>query len=77
MKKILLALLAAMIFFMPVDACAESKWFWLDSNDKYSKYFEPDSVTRNKKVVTNDGRSTSVYITRFMGEKKATDFWFV
>ena len=62
MKRIFLALLAAMIFFMPVDACAESKWFWLDSNDKYSKYFEPDSVTINKKVVTKDGREIAIEI---------------
>ena len=62
MKRIFLALLAAMIFFMPVDTCAESKWFWLDSNDKYSKYFEPDSVTIKKKVVTSDGREIAIEI---------------
>ena len=62
MKKIFLALLLAMIFFIPADTFAADKWFWLDSNDKYSKYFEPDSVTINKKVVTNDGREIAIEI---------------
>ena len=62
MKKIFLALLLAMIFFIPEIACAETQWFWLDSNDKYSKYFEPDSVTIKKKVVTNDGREIAIEI---------------
>ncbi len=62
MKKIFLALLLAMIFFIPAETFAADKWFWLDSNDKYSKYFEPDSVTINKKVVTNDGREIAIEI---------------
>ncbi len=62
MKKIILALLFAMIFFVPLETCAAVDWFWLDSNDKYSKYFDPDSVTIKKKVVTSDGREIAIEI---------------
>lgn len=61
-KFFVFALLCAAIFFTPNDACAEPEWFWLDSNDKYSKYFEPASVTVTKKVVTNDGREIAIEI---------------
>lgn len=54
--------ICAAIFFTPINACAETEWFWLDSNDKYSKYFEPASVTVTKKVVTNDGREIAIEI---------------
>ena len=62
MKKIFLALLFTTIFFIPLNAVAETQWFWLDSNDKYSKYFNPDSVTVKKKVVTSDGRDIAIEI---------------
>ncbi|MBR4153625.1 MAG: hypothetical protein IKT98_11820 [Selenomonadaceae bacterium] len=64
MKKIsfALAIIFATIFFIHNDACAATEWFWLDSNDKYSKYFDPDSVTIKKKVVTNDGREIAIEI---------------
>ena len=61
MKKIF-ALLIALMIFLPVENCAAVEWFWLDSNDKYSKYFEPDSVTVKKKVVTSDGREIAIEI---------------
>lgn len=62
LKKFLaFAIICATIFFTPnVDAATE--WYWLDSNDKYSKYFDADSVTVNKKVVTKDGRETAIEI---------------
>ncbi len=62
MKKIFLAMLIAATIFIPFETCAAVDWFWLDSNDKYSKYFEPDSVTVKKKVVTSDGREIAIEI---------------
>lgn len=62
MKKIFLAMLIAATIFIPFETCAAVEWFWLDSNDKYSKYFEPDSVTVKKKVVTSDGREIAIEI---------------
>lgn len=64
MKKLFLtlAIILTAIIFMPRDACAETDWFWLDSNDKYSKYFDADSVTVTKKVVTNDDREVAIEI---------------
>ena len=34
----------------------ESKWFYLSADDKYGKFFEPDSVKVVKKVMTSNGR---------------------
>lgn len=62
MKKFFFALLIAATIFIPLETCAATDWFWLDSNDKYSKYFEPDSVTVKKKVVTSDGREIAIEI---------------
>lgn len=63
LKKILaVAIICATIFFTPVDVDAATEWYWLDSNDKYSKYFDADSVTVNKKVVTKDGIETAIEI---------------
>ena len=64
MKKIfsVLTIICAAMFLVPHEACAETQWFWLDSNDKYSKYFDPDSVTVNKKVVTKDDREIAIEI---------------
>ena len=62
MKKIFFILLFATMIFIPFETCAAVDWFWLDSNDKYSKYFEPDSVTIKKKVVTSDGREIAIEI---------------
>ena len=56
------AIICAAMLFVPHDVDAEIQWFWLDSNDKYSKYFNADSVTINKKVVTNDGREIAIEI---------------
>ena len=55
-------MLIAATIFIPFETCAAVDWFWLDSNDKYSKYFEPDSVTVKKKVVTSDGREIAIEI---------------
>lgn len=62
MKKFFFALLIAATIFIPLETCTATDWFWLDSNDKYSKYFEPDSVTVKKKVVTSDGREIAIEI---------------
>ncbi len=56
-----LAIICA-VLILPRAACAETDWFWLDSNDKYSKYFDADSVTVTKKVVTNDDREVAIEI---------------
>ena len=56
-----LAIICIMIFFAGT-ACAETQWFWLDSNDNYSKYFDPESVVVNKKVVNRDGREVAIEI---------------
>ena len=55
-------MLIAATIFIPFETCAAVEWFWLDSNDKYSKYFDADSVTVKKKVVTSDGREIAIEI---------------
>ena len=64
MRKIFfaLAVICATMFFVQSDAFAETEWYWLESNDKYSKYFDADSVTVNKKVVTKDGKEIAIEI---------------
>lgn len=62
MLRKFLALLIALAIFLPLGTCAAVDWFWLDSNDKYSKYFDPDSVTVKKKVVTSDDREIAIEI---------------
>ena len=64
LKKIFsLAIICAAILFANNAAQAEEvNWFWLDSNEKYSKYFNPDSVEVTKKVVTKDGREIAIEI---------------
>jgi hypothetical protein len=62
LKKIFTAIICLTILFSAVDVDAATEWFWLDSNDKYSKYFDADSVTINKKVVTKDGREIAIEI---------------
>ncbi len=63
LRKILaLTIFCMTIIFTAHNACAATDWFWLDSNDKYSKYFDANSVTINKKVVTRDGREIAIEI---------------
>ena len=62
MRKNFLMLLIALMIFIPLENCAAVDWFWLDSNDKYSKYFDPDSVTVKKRVVTSDDREIAIEI---------------
>ena len=57
-----LLFICAAIFFISNTVHAETQWFWLDSNDKYSKYFDANSVTVNKKVVNRDGREVAIEI---------------
>ena len=64
-KIILAAIFGAIIFFIPqsfsVEA-AEVQWYWLKSDDKYSKYFDPESVTVVKKALTDSGREVATEI---------------
>ena len=61
-KIFALTIFCMTIIFTAHNACAATDWFWLDSNDKYSKYFDANSVTINKKVVTRDGREIAIEI---------------
>lgn len=61
-KKFLAMLTICAAILFTAQTCAAVEWFWLDSNDKYSKYFNPDSVAVNKKVVTKDGREIAIEI---------------
>ncbi len=54
---------AIFIFNLNVDAAAqnpppdkESDWYWLASNNKYSKYFAPSSVRIIKQAITDSGK---------------------
>ena len=38
------------------------QWYWLKSDDKYSKYFDPDSVKVMKKAKTDSGREVPTEI---------------
>ena len=64
MRKIFfaLAIIFAVMIFVPREVFAATDWFWLDSNEKYSKYFDANSVTINKKVVSRDGREIAIEI---------------
>ena len=64
MRKIFfaLAILCAVMIFITRDVDAETNWYWLESNDKYSKSFDPKSVTVNKKALTKDGREVAIEI---------------
>ena len=57
----MLIVLMVLLLIMPT-ASAQSEWYWLDSNDKYSKYFNPATVTIKKKVVTDEGREIAIEI---------------
>ncbi|MBR2518918.1 MAG: hypothetical protein IKE46_03915 [Selenomonadaceae bacterium] len=57
-----LILICAAIFFAPSTVNAETNWYWLFADDRYSKYFEPESVKVEKKVVTGDGREIPIEI---------------
>ncbi|MBR3748069.1 MAG: hypothetical protein IKN27_14025, partial [Selenomonadaceae bacterium] len=47
-----LILICAAIFFTSGSVSAEPNWYWLFADDRYSKYFDPESVKVEKKVVT-------------------------
>ena len=57
-----LLFICAAVLMTARSACAATEWYWLDSNDNYSKYFDANSVTVTKKVVTNDGREIAIEI---------------
>lgn len=62
LKKIFTLAIICAAIFITGTARAETDWFWLDSNEKYSKYFNPESVEVTKRVVTKDGREIAIEI---------------
>ena len=56
-----LIVICAAIFFTG-HAYAETTWYWLFADDRYSKYFDSTSVKVEKKVVTGDGREIPIEI---------------
>lgn len=61
-KHYALILICAAIFFATGNVSAETNWYWLFADDRYSKYFEPESVKVEKKIVTSDGREIPIEI---------------
>ena len=65
-KFILAAIFGAIIFSLPqsfaAPAANDSQWYWLKSDEKYSKYFDPESVTVVKKALTDSGREVATEI---------------
>ncbi len=47
------------------------EWYWLSSDDKYSKYFDPESLQINSRVITD----TNVVPTEIQGWTKTTYTW--
>lgn len=47
--------LAVALFFVQLGAAEAAGWYWLSSNDKYSKYFDPASVTIESSTPTSHG----------------------
>lgn len=71
MKKnlIVTAILGAIIFIINNVACAagnenskEVSWYYLGTNEKYAKYFDPASVKVTKKAMTDDGKEVPTEI---------------
>ena len=62
LKKFFMLIICAAIFFAGVNVDAATEWYWLDSNDKYSKYFDAESVNVTKKAATKDGREIALEI---------------
>ncbi|MBR6268178.1 MAG: hypothetical protein IKR28_07615, partial [Selenomonadaceae bacterium] len=46
---------AFFIFSFQLAQAQASEWFWLSSDEKYTKYFEPDTVKVIRKAQTNHG----------------------
>ena len=61
-KIFYLAIVGAIIFFSLPTVNAETNWYWLKSNEKYSKYFDPESVKVIKKATTDSGREVATEI---------------
>jgi len=51
----LLGLLAALFVLLPMQAVQADGWYWISSNDKYSKFFDPVSVVTQSSAKTNHG----------------------
>ena len=62
LKKFFAVAIIFATIFLTTYAGAETQWFWLDSNDKYSKYFNADSVKVTKSSKTSDGREIATEI---------------
>lgn len=58
---IVTAIIGALIIFITntgnaADSKDDSEWYWLASDNKYSKFFDPVSVKAVKKAKTDDGK---------------------
>lgn len=63
MLKIISAMLIGMIILINApNVSAETNWYWLKSDEKYSKYFDPDSVKVIKKAKTDSGKEVATEI---------------
>lgn len=51
----LLGLLAVLLALLPVQTAQADGWYWISSNDKYSKFFDPVSVVTQSSVKTHHG----------------------
>lgn len=49
-------LFAAALFLAQLSTVQAAGWYWLSSNDKYSKYFDPASVTVESSTPTGHGK---------------------
>ena len=61
-KIIYAAIVGAIIFFSLPTVNAETNWYWLKSDEKYSKYFDPESVKITKKANTDSGKDVATEI---------------
>ena len=62
LKKFFSVAIIFAAIFLSTTAEAETQWFWLNSNDKYNKYFNADSVKITKSSTSSDGREIATEI---------------
>lgn len=48
-------LLLTALFVVPMGTASADGWYWLNSDSRYSKYFDPSSVVVTHSAVTNHG----------------------
>ena len=61
-KIFYLAIVGIIILFNAPVVSAETNWYWLKSDEKYSKYFDPDSVKVTKKANSDSGKDIATEI---------------